>query len=182
MAKSRVNPFVPLKDRIQDARLGLIDAARDFDPSLGFTFEAYARKRIWGAIRDGERSNGFFGSVRGQLKAARLWGGAGPTVKTISQIRRPDDDDRFTQSVEDVLFVVPPDRRELDDRDEIEVAMKALNDRERRVIEVRFLEGASQKGAAEAAGLSEQRVSQILPKLLERLRNHSALSHYAKGA
>ena len=43
-------------DLVQVGTLGLIDAARRFDPSRGRAFRAFARPRVEGAIRDALRA------------------------------------------------------------------------------------------------------------------------------
>jgi DNA-directed RNA polymerase specialized sigma subunit len=60
--------------------------------------------------------------------------------------------------------------------------MSCLADRDRRIVLAWSLHDGRQRRAAEAVGVTESLVSKVLPKLLERLRSHSALSHYAKGA
>lgn len=62
---------IPLDDAIQAGALGLIAAAENFDPDRGVPFEAYARRRIKGAILDLIRSeSGFARSIR--VKAAEI--------------------------------------------------------------------------------------------------------------
>lgn len=177
MASARVNPFVDPDDRLQHAYLGLMDAARSFDPSLGFKFVTHAHDRIWGAIRDGERGGGFFGDVRGQMKAAKKSGREMPRVKLVGGTKAgvasdPDGDEIDLGS----LFVAPREPNTLDDRDEIDAAMEVLSPRERLIVEARFLKERTQKQAAELVGLSESSISKMIPGLLERLRSHSAFS------
>jgi RNA polymerase sigma factor (sigma-70 family) len=182
MARDRVNPFVPFDDRHQHARIGLIDAARRYDPSLGFAFSTYAGKCIWAAIRDGERESGFFGNSR-NLSRARKAGYAVPKIKLVGGMDVEDRiDDGRDQIASDVLFVAPDETGVVDDRDEVEAAMSCLADRDRRIVLAWSLHDGRQRRAAEAVGVTESLVSKVLPKLLERLRSHSALSHYAKGA
>lgn len=53
----RLPPHVPLDDLISAGALGLIDAARRYDPSLCERFEAYAEHRIRGSMLDELRSH-----------------------------------------------------------------------------------------------------------------------------
>ncbi len=53
----RLPPHVPLDDLISAGALGLIDAARRYDPKLCERFEAYAEHRIRGAMLDELRSH-----------------------------------------------------------------------------------------------------------------------------
>ncbi|WP_206108304.1 sigma factor, partial [Paludisphaera soli] len=56
MAEFRVGSLIPLEDRKQDAVMGLMDAARNFEPDVhGANFRTYAYKRILGAMIDAER-------------------------------------------------------------------------------------------------------------------------------
>lgn len=49
----KLPPYVELDDLIEYGQLGLVEAARDFDPSRGGQFSTYAYYRIRGAIYDG---------------------------------------------------------------------------------------------------------------------------------
>src|SRR5688572_30076999 len=49
----KLPPSVDLEDLISYGQVGLAEAARDFDPSLGDHFITYAYYRIRGAILDG---------------------------------------------------------------------------------------------------------------------------------
>lgn len=51
--QKKVSSRVELDDLIADGQIGLIEAARDFDPSKGAKFSTYAYYRIRGAIYDG---------------------------------------------------------------------------------------------------------------------------------
>lgn len=53
----RLPPHVPLDDLISAGALGLLDAARRYDPTLCERFEAYAEHRIRGAMLDELRSH-----------------------------------------------------------------------------------------------------------------------------
>ncbi len=53
----RLPPHVPLDDLISAGALGLLDAARRYDPNVCERFEAYAEHRIRGAMLDELRSH-----------------------------------------------------------------------------------------------------------------------------
>lgn len=53
----RLPPHVPLDDLISAGALGLLDAARRYDPTLCERFEAYAEHRIRGSMLDELRSH-----------------------------------------------------------------------------------------------------------------------------
>lgn len=50
-------PHIELSDLQSDAMLGLVRAARDYDPARKIKFYTYARHRIHGAVIDGLRAN-----------------------------------------------------------------------------------------------------------------------------
>ena len=66
----------------------------------------------------------------------------------------------------------PPPLRSLENREFLQMALKGLNRNERLVIIEYFYLGSSMKEAAATIGLSESRVSQILPDILFRVANN----------
>lgn len=52
----RLPVMLAFEDLVQLGALGLLDAARRFDPDAGATLRTFARPRIHGAIRDGIRA------------------------------------------------------------------------------------------------------------------------------
>ena len=50
--KARVPDYFEAEDLIQIGMIGLIEASRNFDPSIGVSFDEYAKRRIKGAILD----------------------------------------------------------------------------------------------------------------------------------
>ena len=50
--KARVPDYFEAEDLIQIGMIGLIEASRNFDPSIGDSFDEYAKRRIKGAILD----------------------------------------------------------------------------------------------------------------------------------
>lgn len=55
-AKRRLPAWIEFDDILQCARLGLVEAARRFDPDRGTPFFVYARKHVYGAAIDAFRS------------------------------------------------------------------------------------------------------------------------------
>jgi RNA polymerase sigma factor FliA len=67
---ARLPRFVGMADLIQDARVGLIKAAQDFDPQRACSFRTYARHRMRGEVLDGLRRADFLKrSLRRQVAA-----------------------------------------------------------------------------------------------------------------
>lgn len=56
----KLPPQVELDDLIAYGQIGLAQAARDFDPSLGYAFSTFAYHRIRGAILDGLKQMSWF--------------------------------------------------------------------------------------------------------------------------
>lgn len=54
--RKKLPPSVEFSDLVGYGFLGLLDAVSRYDPAKGIRFEDYARKRIWGAMLDGLRS------------------------------------------------------------------------------------------------------------------------------
>jgi RNA polymerase sigma factor for flagellar operon FliA len=52
-----VDQSIPFEDLVSHGHVGLIDAAKRYDPSIGTPFPAYAWQRVMGAIKDGLRAS-----------------------------------------------------------------------------------------------------------------------------
>ncbi len=65
----KLPPHVELEDLIAYGQIGLVEAARDFDPNRGGQFSTYAYYRIRGAIYDGLSKMSWFG--RAEQKRVR---------------------------------------------------------------------------------------------------------------
>ncbi len=50
--KARLSPFMDLNELIQVGMIGLIEAAKSFDPTKGIEFEHFAHRRVKGSIID----------------------------------------------------------------------------------------------------------------------------------
>jgi RNA polymerase sigma factor for flagellar operon FliA len=59
--RRKLPPQVDLEDLVAYGQIGLVEAARDFDPSRGGRFSTYAYYRIRGAIYDGLSKMSWFG-------------------------------------------------------------------------------------------------------------------------
>lgn len=178
IAMKRCNPFVAPEDRIQDAYMGLINAARAFDPERGLEFSTYAGYRIIGAILDAERMNG--SQIRANRKALKDKE-TPPKVVSFGSVKPGEDYEDEESLVSEDKLAAPKPTVTYDDVDAIETALASLQDRDR-IIAKAWYAGGSQVAAARAAGVSESRVSQLMPGIIEKLRNHSALADYARGA
>ena len=183
LADRRVRSCLPPEDRRQEAYIGLMYAARTFDPGMGWQFKTYAARRIVGAIIDAERRPG------SQLLKLTRWdqrnGGKQVLVRFADSSTVEvgwNDGTKKEKALASIAFVDPEPAPTLDDRDAIDAALQCLQPHERTIAVMYFFAGATMKRIGERVGLSESRVSQTIAAMLERLREHTALSHYAKGA
>ena len=81
----------------------------------------------------------------------------------------------------DVVAVDPRnDAESIDRRDAVRVAIESLTERSRHIA-TRYLTGeATLKQIGAELGISEARVSQLTPNVIDQLRNHSAITDYAR--
>ena len=136
-----------------DALLGLILAARAFDPLRGVIFTTYAKRRIRGAILDGLRER----QGRGQRQHMRFVSLSTPmgdevTLGDVLADRGLPVDSALEQT-EEIARLLRPARR---------VA--------RRLVREHFIEGYSQEEIARRHGLSPSRVSQLIHEARKRIR------------
>ncbi|MFI5732313.1 SigB/SigF/SigG family RNA polymerase sigma factor [Kribbella sp. NPDC051587] len=198
------NRGVESDDLDQVAYLGLVKAARSFDPSTGTPFLAYAVPTIRGEVKRYFRDcswtvriprrlqelQGSIASVRPQLvqdlhrepTQAEIAAEIGAEVNEVEDaiaadgcfsvlsLDRPldgdsaarlgdtiaDDDTAFEQT--EAVAVLAP-------------ALTMLKPRERRILELRFVEGQTQADIGAEIGVSQMQVSRLLRGILDRLRD-----------
>jgi len=183
LADRRVKSCLPPEDRRQEAYIGLMHAAREFDLSLGFKFQTFAHRRIVGAIIDAERrpdsalvKTSRMARNRGEREVRALFADS-TYVETVTA-----GGNKKMKLLSSLVFTTSDPPPACEDRDAIDAALAGLPARDARIAAAYWLHGFTMKQAAELVGVSESRVSQILSRVVERLRRHTALSHYAKGA
>ena len=62
----------------------------------------------------------------------------------------------------------------VEDRSATQSAMRALDDRERRIVEMRFIAGMTQSQIGDELGVSQMHVSRLLRRALAKLRETAA--------
>ncbi|HWH92982.1 MAG TPA: sigma-70 family RNA polymerase sigma factor [Baekduia sp.] len=185
----------PLEDLVQAGTVGLIKAVDRFDPARHRDLAALARPSIEGEIRHHLRDGGAGPHVprgdhelgarlrvlRGEL-TARLR--REPTLAELATEAGVESDEaaRALAAVDaerpDALAHADPARmpvaRAETDAAEARVLLEAgwdvLDERERRLLELRYREDRSQSEIARELGLSQAHVSRLLRAALERLR------------
>jgi RNA polymerase sigma-B factor len=185
-----------LDDLLQVGAIGLIKATDRFDPDRGVTFATFATPTIEGEIRHHLRDrtsalriprelqqlNRKLRRRRGELEATL---GRAPTVSELasavaaeqSDVERalaaeqardsvpmPADDAAPETAVGSEPFSASEDRLTLASR------MRSLDDRERRIVYLRFHADLTERQIAREVGISQAHVSRLLSGALQKLR------------
>jgi RNA polymerase sigma-32 factor len=179
----RYNKFVGAilpEDLHSEAYIGLLEAAKRFDPDLGIRFSTYAQHWIRAAITDHifKVSTIVRSPSHGKGKLAFWRGEKTIAVSMESRIAGEDNDltlgDTFVSEgpLPDELAEESIDGQRL--TEEIRRALSRLKDREREIIRARYLKEDSETLAvvAERFGISRERVRQIEVVALNRLRKY----------
>lgn len=179
LANKRYNKHVPPEDRLQNAYMGLIDAAQNFDEAVHCSFRTYAGYRIIGAMIDAERRTASFIRVGrtdlgNGVKSPKVFPAGGWSSREFL------DHDPTRMTPEDLFFVAPEPSITYDDVDAIETALASFSERDRYIARRRLCDGETHKQIGAEIGRPENRVNQIAIGITGRLRVHSALSHYAR--
>lgn len=161
---NRIRPRLPIcvaeEDLYSAGMVGLLTAARSYDPSRGAEFKTYAYHRIRGAILDELRRMDFL--PRSQREKARKNGSEPPAVVAI-----PTDEDGQESLTADE---VEP-RCEVDDLQGLmEEEVQKLPVKMRTVLTMYYREGLRMREIGDRMGLTESRVSQIHSNAVMRLQ------------
>jgi RNA polymerase primary sigma factor len=168
---------VPFLDLIHEGNLGLIEAARRFDPARNVKFITYAvwwiRQSMMHALSDQTRAFSFpqklFALLHKGCEDVSLSEPVGSDGhqrelgETIAQDQLPVEDRMIQQS----------------DRDELTAALRDLDGKEREVMRLRFGLGDDEPRTLQEIGdrlhLSRERVRQIESRAKEKLRRSARL-------
>ena len=203
--KARIPPFMELDELIQVGMVGLIEAARAFDPTKGFEFEHFALSRVRGAMLDEVRRQSFlprsavaFNKTENEaihVLSAEL--GRAPTQAGLAEFMGKDLEEfhkergqakRFeTYSMEVVTEEVMSMPADSSLQPEVMVeegqfmqvlvgAIDELPERERLVISLYYVDELNLKEIGQVLGVSESRVSQILSGVVKKLRKQLQLA------
>lgn len=133
--------FVDIEELKSAAYLGLVEAANRFDPSFGVAFSTFAYPRIFGAIHDYLREQG--------------WLKRGDSNQMMSL-------DICSEDGECVLRDLVPARKSGRIEEILEVISLDLDDQAKNIIKHYFVEEYSMKEVGEKFGISESRISQLI--------------------
>ncbi len=142
-------PWAELDELLQWGAIGMMEATQRFDPSLGVEFQAFASRRIRGAMidglrRDGARRRGEASFEPEDVEVAALESGLAP---------------------EDPLAVL---QRE-DNRSLLVAALKTLPPQEYQVLAMHFFNDMNNREIAAVLEISEGYASRIRKRALESL-------------
>ena len=168
-------------DLFQIGCVGLMKAVDHFDPSRMVKFSTYAVPMIIGEIRRYLRDNSPIRVSRSLRDTAykAIYAREGyirqhmkePTVQEIA--------DEIGIAKEDVVFAMdaiqsPMSLQEpvYSDGGDLEAAMERLNERERRIIRLRFFEGRTQMEVADQIRISQAQVSRLEKNALRTMRKY----------
>ena len=197
--KVRIPPFMELDELIQVGMIGLLEAARAFNPTKGIEFENFALSRVRGAILDEVRQLSYlprsavaFNKSENQAThtlASEL--GRAPTQAELAD-HMGDDLDQFqkrrgnakrfeTLSMEvmtdEVLGIADERSRQPDAIVEHQQFMQAVSDsiaelpeRDQLLMSLYYVEELNLKEIGAVLGVTESRVSQLLSGVVQKLR------------
>jgi len=208
--KVRLPPFMELDELMQVGMIGLLEAARAFDPTKGIEFESFALSRVRGAILDEVRQLSYlprsavaFNKSENEainFLASEL--GRKPTQSELAQ-HMGDDLEEFqkkrgnakrfeTLSMEvindEVLGIADERSRQPDVIVEHEDFMRAvteaiaeLPERDQLLMSLYYVEELNLKEIGEVLGVTESRVSQLLTGIVKKLRLSLGIEEKAKS-
>jgi RNA polymerase sigma-B factor len=149
-----------LEDLIQVGSIGLIKAVDRFQPERGVELGAFAIPTIVGEIKRHLRDRVWPVSVPREIRESRRvsefmaegpsFGDPNEPAGALSQ------SERAHELCEDRALLAP--------------GFRVLDERERRVLHLRFFEGLTQSEIGRAVGMSQIQVSRLLRRALEKMR------------
>jgi RNA polymerase sigma factor for flagellar operon FliA len=208
--KVRIPPFMELDELIQVGMIGLLEAARAFNPDKGVDFENFALSRVRGAILDEVRQLSYlprsavaFNKLESRATDALATElGRAPTQSELAE-HLGDDIDSFhkkrgnasrfeTFSMEvvadEVLGIADERSRQpeaiVEHADFMRAVTQAIADlpeREQLLMQLYYVEELNLKEIGEIVGVTESRVSQLLTATVKKLRTSLHIEVEAKA-
>ncbi len=207
--KVRIPPFMELDELIQVGMIGLLEAARAFNPDKGVDFENFALSRVRGAILDEVRQLSYLprSAVAFNKSESRATDalatelGRAPTQIELAE-HLGDDIESFhkkrgnasrfeTFSMEvvadEVLGIADERARQpeaiVEHADFMRAVTQAIADlpeRDQLLMQLYYVEELNLKEIGEIVGVTESRVSQLLTATVKKLRNSLDIEVEAK--
>ena len=190
----------PLEDLVQVGALGLVKAVDRFDVDRGVEFSSYAVPTIVGEIRRHFRDKAWAMHVPRRIKelSVRLSRvldelttelGRSPTVAEAAGAEEEEVIDALDSahaystrslhapfeeggddSLSEKLGEEETGYRDVEDGSIIATGLDALDERERRIVELRFFDEMTQSQIAAEVGISQMHVSRLLRRALVKMR------------
>lgn len=200
IARRHVGRGEDLDDLVQVGAVGLVKASDRFDASRGVAFGAFAAPTIEGEIRRHLRDRTGpirlpreMEEIRRALRVHReelaSTLGRRPTVQELAEslsaderdieraLATEDDQSSMSISTEVETIELPDDVEALassDDRMLVAASMRTLDERERRIVFLRFHADMTERQIADELDTSQATVSRILTRALAKLREDLA--------
>lgn len=150
--KKRMLPrFIDVEELKSAAYLGLVEAASRFDQSLGIAFSTFAYPRIFGAIHDYLRDQG--------------WMKRGNTAQMLSLDAMCSDGENIC-ALKDLIEAKPNE----DAEECFEAITLKFDNQARSVLRHYFIDDLSMKEVGEKFGVSESRISQMIKQYKTRIQ------------
>jgi RNA polymerase sigma factor FliA len=174
------------QDCAQNAVVGMLEAMQRFDPSIGPTFQTFARSRVRGAVFDGLRElDDSFRQPGDSEERGRL----AERVESLRPNAADDEDDPLEAFVNTTVglglgflldmqsipqHAAPHDAYSETERTAMHVALarrlEKLDERERTILTLHYYHQLPFVDIAEQLQLTKGRISQLHKRALERLR------------
>jgi RNA polymerase sigma factor (sigma-70 family) len=145
--------WVELEDVEQQGMLGLIVAAKSYNRALGVPFEAWARVKIRGYVLS------YLREERGYRETACLEDAPEPAAWPLEEVEERDAHDQLAGRVW--------------------WAVESLEPRQRRILELLYIEGRTMVEIAEAWGCSKSQIGLLRRRALATLRRWAARQRLA---
>ncbi|WP_428937778.1 sigma-70 family RNA polymerase sigma factor [Fontivita pretiosa] len=167
---ARLPGCVDVEELESDAYLGLLRAARTFNPDRGVMFRTYAASRIHGAMLDGLRQRNGIRRTRPPLRVTSL------------DVRIGGCDTEHDQTLGDTIAAkADPVGSELEMREEADFVLRQLDPASRKYLIDYHLRGMQQRQMAARHGVSESAISQRMRSIRRRVQAIRCRCHSAEG-
>lgn len=151
--KKRTLPkFVDIEELKSAAYLGLVEAASRYNPELGIEFSTFSYQRIWGAIHDYLREQG--------------WMKRGDDTQMMSLDLPYTGGEGEDCTLKDTIEARP----ENDTEECFEVITLNLDKQAKEVLRNYFIDDYSMKEVGDKFGVSESRISQLIKQYKTRIK------------
>jgi len=166
----KLPPHVELEDLVAYGEVGLVEAARDFDPARGSRFSTFAYYRIRGAIYDSLAKMSWFSRTEYNRRRA------GQAAGEVS-CREAEEDESGAEWLVDSSTPAPPAAAILHEANQrLYELIGALPEDAGSLIRATYFEGLDLQKAGARLGISKSWASRLHAKTLRRLARDRRLS------